>query len=458
MKSFKKFAFLTLLPLIITAFVSVLLHPSLKDFETKIVVFSIGYFAIVAFNYVYIFERLQLKKPEKFKNSIIAVFSVLICSFIYGFAYQLISTSKINLFASLFQTLLSVIVLTLEFAILKIFYSNKQRNLLNFSDKPLNYLLIVCIISITQTIFLSLFLIELLKVDGFHFFKFCLENFLFRTFTITSVAMLSLYILSLIKHIRNSLYATIALATIVSYFSVYAFGYANFQPTLIINYLVIAFSSTILSTIIILYRNKQKETNLKINTLTNSISKKEAEYLQLKNQVNPHFLFNNLNTLISFIEIEPKKAVEFGHHLSNVYRHYLKNQTEDFVSLSEELHFINEYLEIYKAKFESGFTFEIEKNTSKNQYILSLSLQEIIDNIFKHNILDDENPIIITIIIQEDFLAIKNSINIQTEVISNNKGLANINKRTEILLDREISINQNSNFFEVRIPIAILEK
>jgi len=178
----------------------------------------------------------------------------------------------------------------------------------------------------------------------------------------------------------------------------------------------------------------------------------------LKNQVNPHFLFNNLNTLISFIEIEPKKAIEFGHHLSNVYRHYLKNQTEDFVSLSEELHFINEYLEIYKAKFESGFTFEIEKNTSKNQYILSLSLQEIIDNIFKHNILDDENPIAIKISIEENDLVIKNTVNLQIEVISNNKGLANINQRNKILMNREISTIKKDTVFEIRIPIIILEK
>ena len=68
-----------------------------------------------------------------------------------------------------------------------------------------------------------------------------------------------------------------------------------------------------------------------------------------------HFLFNNLNTLISFIEVNPTKAIDFGHNLANVYRHYLKRQDEDFVLLKDELLFIKEYLEIYKAKFENGF-------------------------------------------------------------------------------------------------------
>ena len=166
-----------------------------------------------------------------------------------------------------------------------------------------------------------------------------------------------------------------------------------------------------------------------VKILSNSISKKNVEYLQLKQQVNPHFLFNNLNTLISFIEINPKKAIEFGHHLSNTYRHYLKYQEEDFVLLSDEINFIKEYLDIYKAKFENGFLYKIDVQSYDNQYILSLSLQEIVDNIFKHNTLNEQSPIEIDIFIVNDKLCISNNLVFKSSITTTKSGLENIKNR-----------------------------
>jgi LytS/YehU family sensor histidine kinase len=152
------------------------------------------------------------------------------------------------------------------------------------------------------------------------------------------------------------------------------------------------------------------KSNLK--ALSNDVLKKNTEYVQLKQQVDPHFLFNNLNVLISLIDLNPKKAIEFGHNLSNVYRHYLLNQSEDFVSLTSELQFIKEYLEIYKAKFSSGFSFEIQFITA-DYYVLSLAVQELIENIFKHNVIVESNPVVIEIFVEDDFLVIKNSKNLK---------------------------------------------
>jgi two-component system LytT family sensor kinase len=196
---------------------------------------------------------------------------------------------------------------------------------------------------------------------------------------------------------------------------------------------------------------------LKINKLTSDFSKKEAEYLQLKNQINPHFLFNNLNVLVSFIELDPKKAVDFGLHLSNVYRHYLKNQTEDFVSLQGELDFIAEYLAIYKAKFENGFTFTLPTVVLENQYILSSCLQELIDNIFKHNNLEEENPLDIKIFIELNSLVIQNTINKKGVESSSNFGLNNIKKRYLLLTNNNIQIIETKAHFKVTIPILELE-
>ncbi|UFH34786.1 sensor histidine kinase [Flavobacterium acetivorans] len=216
------------------------------------------------------------------------------------------------------------------------------------------------------------------------------------------------------------------------------------------------FSASVIM-IILLYTNKLKSNDFKIKTLTNSFSKKEAEYLQLKNQVNPHFLFNNLNTLISFIEINPKKAVEFGHHLSNTYRHYLKNQNDDFVLLKEELEFIKEYLEIYKAKFENGFSFEISALPKENEYILSISLQETVDNVFKHNKMDEDSPLEIRISTGDNGLLIENSVSNKFSKQSNQVGLENINRRYKILTNKEIQINDSSSIYQVNLPILTLE-
>ena len=180
--------------------------------------------------------------------------------------------------------------------------------------------------------------------------------------------------------------------------------------------------------------------------------------MQLKQQVNPHFLFNNLNTLISFIEIDPKKAIEFGHHLSNTYRHYLKNKNDDFVSLKEELEFIKEYLEIYKAKFENSFSFEITVQPKENEYIVCLSLQEMVDNVFKHNTMDENNPLQIWIYSVENGLHIENSISKKANEEISQRGLENINKRYEILANKQIQIiSNNTNTYQVILPILELE-
>jgi LytS/YehU family sensor histidine kinase len=204
----------------------------------------------------------------------------------------------------------------------------------------------------------------------------------------------------------------------------------------------------------LLYHFHQKKSigKLKLQNI-----QKEAQYLELKNQINPHFLFNNLNTLISFIEVNPTKAIDFGHNLANVYRHYLKKHDEDFILLKDELLFIKEYLEIYKAKFENGFNFSISEEFRDNQYVLSSSIQELIDNIFKHNNLDEDQPIEIKIYTENDYLVIYNSIDSNNLADSMNTGLDNINKRYQILTNSSIVITKDKNSFSVQLPILNLE-
>lgn len=456
MKTLEKLALLSALPTLFIGITSLIITGSFADFSIKIVTFTIGFFALVALNYIYIFEKIQAKKNKPFKAILITALSTFVSVFIFGLLMMLIFLSDFSVFTPLFQGLLGIVILILEFGFGSIYRNRNNKNVLDFDEKPLFYLAIILGVSLIETFFLSLFSVELINLVDFT--QFCFDNFFIPTLQVTSVSMLCLYILSQIKFTKRNIFISIVVASIVAYLTIYAIGSAEFRRHIvIIRFFTIGLSSTILCATIILYRNKQKETKRKINTLSNSISKKNSEYLQLKSQVNPHFLFNNLNTLISFIEIEPKKAIEFGYHLSNVYRHYLKNEAGDFVLLSDELQFINDYLEIYKAKFDSGFSFEIKNDLTQNLYILSFSLQEIIDNIFKHNILDEENPIEIKISWEENYLKITNSVNPQSEVISTNSGLRNLNNRNKILINKEIIISKNESSFEIKIPTLKLE-
>ncbi|MFC6096227.1 sensor histidine kinase [Flavobacterium qiangtangense] len=456
MKAFKKLALLSALPTLFIGITSLIIAGSFADFSVKIVSLTIGFFVLIALNYVYIFEKIQAKENKIVKSISMTALSTFISISLFGILIQIIFLNEFLIQTPLFQGLLGIVILILEFGFVSIYRNRNSKNVLDFKEKPLFYLVIILTVSSIETFFLSLFSVELINLVDFT--QFCFDNFFIPTLQVTSVSMLCLYILSQIKFTKRNIFISIVVASIVAYLTIYAIGSAEFRRHIvIIRFFTIGLSSTILCATIILYRNRQKESIRKINALSISNSRKDFEYLQLKNQVNPHFLFNNLNTLISFIEIEPKKAIEFGHHLSNVYRHYLKNETEDFVLLSVELQFIKDYLEIYKAKFESGFSFEIKNDATQNLYILSFSLQEIIDNIFKHNILDEEKPIEIRIASEENYLKITNSLNPQDKVISTNKGLQNINNRNKILINKEIIISKTESSFEIKIPTLKLE-
>lgn len=455
MKSFQKFALLSLTPLFFTGIISFLIAGSLTYFLPKTIFFTVGFSAITSLIYVYVFEKLQAKRNLILKNTALSILSIFLSVFSFGILWQAMFLNDFILLTSIYQGLLGVFILFLLIGLVSIYRYRNSETILHFKEKPQNYVVIVLCISFIHALFISSFYIESYSLT--EFFKIFIENYLKALISIL-VTMLFLFIFSNVKFIKSNIYINITLTSIIAYLSIHAIDIPKFQLLIfIIRLFTIGFSTTIFCAMIITYRNNKKELQQKISKLTHSISKKNSEYLQLKNQVNPHFLFNNLNTMISFIEIEPKKAIEFGHHLSNVYRHYLKNEAEDFVLLSDELQFINDYLEIYKAKFDNGFSFEIKNDPAQNLYILSFSLQEIIDNIFKHNILDEEKPIEIRISSEENYLKITNSVNPQGEVISTNKGLRNINNRNKILINKKIIISKTESSFEIKIPTIKLK-
>lgn len=463
MKSFLKFLFLGFLPIIIITFI-IVFKGNLNDLSNmRINYFVTSFFIIVSFCSVFIFEKINNTLWKKIVISIISVIILTTFSILY-FNYFYIKNAIVNFSSKtwFFQVLLNISIFLFYIFILDVNKKVTRRVDLVFQEKISFYVKLVLLLTIVMTLFLTSFVI--FDYINIYSLKYVLIKLVSRFFgfslLVNLISLLCLYFFNKIKILRSNFFLMIFLTSIVSFPSLFPLGFTrflNYFVGYIGSFYVIQLFSPAVIISILFYRIDQRNKKAQITELQNLNFKKNAEYLQLKQQVNPHFLFNNLNTLISFIEINPKKAIEFGHHLSNSYRHYLKYQEEDFILLSDEINFIKEYLEIYKAKFENGFSFKIDVESSNNQYILSLALQEIIDNIFKHNSFDELNPIKINIFILNDILCISNSVTFKSSITTTKLGLENIKSRYQLLTDKIVRITKSSTHFEVAIPILNLE-
>ena len=179
----------------------------------------------------------------------------------------------------------------------------------------------------------------------------------------------------------------------------------------------------------------------------------------LRNQVNPHFLFNSLNTLNHIVEYENKTmAKNFIGQLSKVYRYILDSREESTIILEEELNFVNAYVSIQKERFLESLEVNIDvpqQYTYKK--IIPLSLQLLIENAIKHNIISTKKPLTITIDIDEqnDVIRVTNNLQKKSRVLhSTNVGLENITERYRLLSnDKFVKIEATKNYFKVSIPL-----
>ena len=179
-----------------------------------------------------------------------------------------------------------------------------------------------------------------------------------------------------------------------------------------------------------------------------------AQYELLKQQVNPHFLFNSLNTLKSMVEIQDPNSSDFILKLSDFYRFTLESRKLDLISLREELQILDSYVYLLKARFEDGFV--LNDNTDQKQYdaaIPPFTLQLLIENCIKHNVVSLDKPLHINLYTEDNFLIIENQIQLKRGVLSTGVGLDNINQRFMHLVHREIEIDKTETIFKVKIPL-----
>ena len=220
-----------------------------------------------------------------------------------------------------------------------------------------------------------------------------------------------------------------------------------------------AFITTVLS-LIVFYFNI---TTLISNNWIKSIEKNEelkrenllAKYEALKNQVNPHFLFNSLNTLSGVVEQKPELATNFIKKLSDIYRYVLDQNDKELVFLHDEMKFVEDYIFLSKMRFGEALIFNSNLSNNNTIQIVPLGLQMLVENAIKHNIISDDMLLKIEIGIEDDYVIVKNNIQQKNTIISDKEpiGLDNLKKRYAYLSSASVEVIESDSKFIVKLPI-----
>ncbi len=181
-----------------------------------------------------------------------------------------------------------------------------------------------------------------------------------------------------------------------------------------------------------------------------------AQFESLKNQIDPHFLFNSLNVLSSLIEENPDMAQDFTTSLSKIYRYVLEQKDKELVPIEEELDFARTYMNLLEMRFENSIIFTFPSNTSFNEEkVVPLSLQLLLENCIKHNIVSEQKPLHIRIYLENGDLVVENNLQKKDTLDSERKGvgLQNIVNRYAILTKRNVFVEESNEYFKVKIPV-----
>ncbi len=186
------------------------------------------------------------------------------------------------------------------------------------------------------------------------------------------------------------------------------------------------------------------------------LAKVEAELEALKSQIDPHFIFNSLNTLSYLITREPQSARLYNDTLAKVYRYILSNKEKDLVLLKEELEFISNYFYLLKIRFSEAvnMVIEIADLSSEDFLIPPISLQTLVENAIKHNEFSEMHPLDIRVSVSTNFVIIRNPIRPKQQSAPSNKiGLNNLDNRYKLITRKNIVVENNFKYFSVKLPI-----
>jgi len=185
-------------------------------------------------------------------------------------------------------------------------------------------------------------------------------------------------------------------------------------------------------------------------------AKAEAELEALKNQIDPHFIFNSLNTLSHLIEEKPVRAKLFNDNLADVYRYILQNKVRGLVVLREEINFLKSYFMLLQIRFESAVQLKIvvSENLMDQFLVPPISLQILLENAIKHNEFSEVMPLVVEIKMENDHIIIHNQA--KKKILrkpSSRIGLQNLQERYKLITGREIIIKAEEKDFTVSLPV-----
>lgn len=181
--------------------------------------------------------------------------------------------------------------------------------------------------------------------------------------------------------------------------------------------------------------------------------KLKMDYTVLQDQINPHFLFNNLSVLKSLIMYDKDSAVSFTQNFTDVYRYVLKSKDSMLVKLKDELQFIDSYISLHKERLGEGIDVQymIEKDEAEMN-IAPLTLQLLVENAIKHNVVSKETPLYIEIIADNKYIIVKNNIQLKESSYSTKTGLKNLILRYN-MLENKVLVEEEDKYFVVKVPL-----
>lgn len=190
-------------------------------------------------------------------------------------------------------------------------------------------------------------------------------------------------------------------------------------------------------------------------------AKAEAQLEALKNQIDPHFIFNSLNTLSHLIEHDPVKARKFNDTLAGVYRYILQNKIRDLVLLREELAFVSDYFTLLEIRFGKSVSLQLDIATSAmdNYLIPPISIQTLVENAIKHNEFSNKKPVQIDIRLEGDQILVCNNLNkVKRQLHSAGIGLKNLSARYELITSKRMAFEEKTGHFSVSLPVLNIKQ
>ncbi len=183
-----------------------------------------------------------------------------------------------------------------------------------------------------------------------------------------------------------------------------------------------------------------------------------VEYEALKNQVNPHFLFNSLSALSSLVYKDQQKAVTFIREFSNVFRYVLESRDREVVDFATEKKLLESITYLNEIRYEGSLRVNLNLAESKDKFIVPMALQMLLENAIKHNAISEKKPLMVDINEEDDYVIVRNNLQPKkSEIASNRIGLENIRSRYKYLSDKEVIIVNSGKEFIVKIPVLRLK-